>query len=172
MNTFGYVEANPVSFFDPLGLEKVIFFNPDDPDQKPYRGAVADPDRPGVCVIYAHGNPNAIRDDRGSSPEYYRNNPEDLQRLKAELKELGCEEDMPVEFASCNTGKGDNSIAQNFSRIWKPNVGAPDQFVWWDWRPFKYSLDPTPYGETPDGGKDKSNPGKYRNFRDGKPYEN
>ena len=172
LNTFGYVEANPVSFFDPLGLEKVIFFNPDDPDQKPYRGAVADPDRPGVCVIYAHGNPNAIRDDRGSSPEYYRNNPEDLQRLKAELKELGCEEDMPVEFASCNTGKGDNSIAQNFSRIWKPNVGAPDQFVWWDWRPFKYSLDPTPYGETPDGGKDKSNPGKYRNFRDGKPYEN
>jgi RHS repeat-associated protein len=67
VNTYSYVESNPISFIDPDGLEKLILFDPTSwraGGKVVYMNAKAWPDKRGVLYIFAHGNRNAIADDR------------------------------------------------------------------------------------------------------------
>ncbi|MGB4074140.1 hypothetical protein [Pseudomonas sp.] len=153
---------------DRHGLVKAIYFNPT--DEIPYNGAQADPDDPTKCVIYGHGTPGSVQDDRGSSRVWFGNNPDGLASLKEDLKKHGCTENMPVVFKSCSTGQGENSIAENFSPVWGNQTSAPDALIWWRWdQSFfgnkKYSLNPTPYAADSSGKHpDTSRPGSYRYF--------
>ncbi len=62
INTFSYVESDPVNYVDPDRLEKMIFFGPTD---HVMQSMVAnDPDIPWALIIYGHGNTMAIADDR------------------------------------------------------------------------------------------------------------
>jgi RHS repeat-associated protein len=127
INTYGYVDANPVAAFDPNGLEKLILFNPI--DWTLYRSARNDPDIKGMLIVYGHGNPASVVDDRCmvcKSGEYL--NAKDLAKR---IKDSGAwKSGMPIWLKSCSTGASNNGIAQQLADTLGVKVLAPDNFAW------------------------------------------
>jgi RHS repeat-associated protein len=127
-NVFGYVEGNPLFWADPLGLRKVILFNPDIPSHREFiSGANADRDRPGYCVVYAHMSANLVLAWVDGQMLKIRTT-EDLHRL---LKASGCGPYEPVLLMGCKAGDGNDSIAARYAHDYGvPTVGASN-YVWW-----------------------------------------
>ena len=110
-NRTGYVGGNPLTFFDPLGLEKIILLPKDDPN---YPAAVAAPDIPGQVTIYSHGNPNKV-------------NGMDAAALAEFLKNGGVwKPGMPVKLDACRTAEGNENIAKELARILGVPVTGPN----------------------------------------------
>ena len=129
INTFSYVAAQPVNFLDALGLDKFIFFDPKDPDDKiQNQGSLADDDDPNVCKVYAHGNWGVVSDRRDGKDRKRLLTPKQLNDY---LNSHGCK-GKRVELYSCSTGangpNGELSFAERLSKLPGRNgVMAPDK---------------------------------------------
>jgi hypothetical protein len=57
LNTYAYVEGNPTSYVDSLGLKKEVLLKPDDPN---YHAALNAPDVSGAFILISYGNQNSV----------------------------------------------------------------------------------------------------------------
>lgn len=121
-NTYSYVDQNPIVFFDPNGLEKLNLFNPNSVltnEMALFMGAEAFPDAPGELLIFGHGNPTAVADDRTGGLFF---NPPNRVTSPAELAEIINNEGLlenarSVTLFQCETAQGENSFAEQLSEI-------------------------------------------------------
>jgi RHS repeat-associated protein len=149
-NPYTYVAGNPVSYLDPLGLDKVIYLPPTDPS---YKAALNFPDDPAVCMIFSHGSNVTV--NRMAAPQLN------------EALQSRCKPKQPVEIHACDTGKGEDSIAEKLAKLRGTKVTAPDAKVWTTWWNTEMK---TPYPPlAPSGSRLNSipnlaKPGQWREF--------
>jgi hypothetical protein len=93
-----------------LGLSKQNWFDPV-LDPIAHRGANADPDRPGMHTIYAHGGPDSINN---FSP-FSKYGPAMSPAMAAEMIRRGNWNGQPIWLKSCNTGKKRDGFAQKLA---------------------------------------------------------
>lgn len=158
VSTYTYVDSNPISNFDPLGLIKVNLFGPKD---LVFNQRVSEyKDEPSECLVYAHGSPSVIYDKRTGAAQLI----DDPNQVAALLKAAGCTKDMPVIIYACRTGDDNDSIAALLAKTGEfPSVTAPTSYVWYNQDP--NSTGPTYiYGKNPDGTMDRGSPGRMRTF--------
>lgn len=118
MNTYGYVDASPLSAIDTFGLLKVILLDPSDAN---YPAAAKVEDIPGVCYIISHGSSSSV-------------NRMNAAQLNRRITKEGCTKEMPVRIDACMTGAGDNSIAEQLAKIRGTPVTAPTKVYLDYWR--------------------------------------
>jgi hypothetical protein len=117
-----------------------------------YKSAVKDADDPETCTVYSHGSSATV-------------NHLNARQLNNLLKKKGCKPKQPVKLDACRTGQGENSIAEQLSKLRKSVVVAPDQPVWDLW------WGSSPYPPMSEDVNSKLNavpnlarPGKWRTF--------
>ncbi|NRQ42473.1 RHS repeat protein [Rheinheimera sp. YQF-2] len=105
-----------------------------------------------VLRVGAHGDPTQIVDSIGLTVS--------AKKLASMIKAHPKYQDgMMVDLLSCNTGKGENSYAQQLAEELGSPVRAPDEFLWY------YSDGKlAPMGMTDAGDMDMSKPGKIHTF--------
>ena len=134
LNTYAYVDGDPLLADDPSGLVKCILFNRRSIwTANIVLGAAASqfPDRMGEVLVFAHANNRVVADDRRG--DRIVNNrqlltPEELAKLLR--TECNWKPGMPVTIYGCETAKGDDSFAEKLSRILNTQVtGYPDKIM-------------------------------------------
>jgi RHS repeat-associated protein len=154
ISTYSYVGAAPLTAVDPLGLAKVVLFDPNAPvgsnDRILLDRANEYQDRPGHCLVYAHGNAGRIFDQRSGESVSLRNPDEVWQALQS----AGCQENEPVTLYVCRTGEGEINIASSYANERGVTVTAPDKYVFYD-------QNPNGNGPTIVAGKDPANPQRH-----------
>jgi len=123
VNTYAYVQSDPLTGIDPNGLVKLILFN--FKDFRMYDAANRDADSPDLFQIYTHGNDSQIGDFRGDSG--VRLGPADAAELirKSGLWRPG----MTILVKACEVGKGDNSFDQQLANLLDTPVIGPDGYL-------------------------------------------
>lgn len=111
-----------------------------------------------IFVVGGHGSPQGMSNDNiPGAPK--RLTPEALATVIKNHPKY--KQGMPVYLLSCNTGKGDNSFAEQLSAQMKTDVVAPDEILWYypdgNVRPYARGAD------NPDL-PDTSRPGNIRKF--------
>ncbi|HEX7819335.1 MAG TPA: RHS repeat-associated core domain-containing protein [Sphingobium sp.] len=126
-NIYAYVGNNPTRWMDPNGLKKVNLFDPSlDPNLYGYAERFRD--RPGLCIVFGHMNPNAVRGWGRRTRDGYLDNPQDIHNL---LMKRGCKPTQPVLFFGCQAGKGSRSIADQYAKQYGVPTMANDRDLWW-----------------------------------------
>ncbi|MGD9471421.1 MAG: RHS repeat-associated core domain-containing protein [Novosphingobium sp.] len=166
-NLYAYVDGNPVNAVDTEGLEKAIFFDPYK-ENSYWKGAMAEADIPGICLVYGHMNPEGlqiwIKGVSGLRRVLLRD-PEDIHD---KLIERGCKPQQPVYFLGCRAGQGKNSIAERYADSFHVRTVGSTQYTWWKqprpndkfW-PYGYS---GTSGKNGMGGRNKNENGQWRPF--------
>ncbi|EFW6956800.1 RHS repeat protein [Shigella boydii] len=113
---------NPINYADPLGLAVDINHFPVNEDIRNYAEKVWN--NPNIITIGTHGDPQSVYD------ENY--NKIDVKTLANEVRNHPkFKHGMSVRLLSCNTGKGNNSYAQQLADELGVRVYAPDQYDWY-----------------------------------------
>lgn len=122
INTYSYVAGNPVSFVDPMGLEKLILFASTDFAMQ--SAAAKEPDVPGRLTIYAHGNERAIADDRTRRVSL------DPAQVASLVKSSGLwKPGMPITVQACDVGKEQDGFHQGLANALGVPVTAPNGYL-------------------------------------------
>jgi hypothetical protein len=129
VNTYTYVDSNPISNIDPSGLVQVDLMPPighPRGNQKFNDAIKTYSDVPDKCLVYAHGTPDGknLLDQNGRGLT--------AENLAQILKAAGCKPEMPVELYSCNAGKGENPIGKQLTEFFTGGVNAPDKPIWYN----------------------------------------
>jgi uncharacterized protein RhaS with RHS repeats len=114
-NTYTYVEGDPLRGIDPQGLLKVGFFGPGD-NPVFHQRVEGYKDDPAKCLVYAHGVPQYVVDNRSGKPIRLKSG----DALAKALKAAGCTPDMPVVLYSCRQERGrtrSQSCSRNTFRV-------------------------------------------------------
>jgi RHS repeat-associated protein len=119
INTYGYVNNNPVKWVDPLGLYSDILFEGSKDQQNAHDIENSSQFDPSDWNVFAHGNPNEIYtqpDGKGThfTPEKYFDKVKNDPRFKQAKK---------VKFWSCDAAAGKKSFAEQFKQF------VPDKTV-------------------------------------------
>lgn len=126
-STYAYGLNNPLSYFDPLGLQTNINMFP--PNTGDWVGANNYQTPPGIFTVGAHGNPLDVV-DANDMPLY----PSELANIIKHNKAYKPGE--PVRLLSCNTGRdpgkpySPTSYAQFLANDLGAPVQAPNTFGW------------------------------------------
>ena len=113
---------NPINYADPLGLAVDINHFPVNEDIRNYAEKVWN--NPNIITIGTHGDHQSVYD------ENY--NKIDVKTLANEVRNHPkFKPGMSVRLLSCNTGKGNNSFAQQLADELGVRVYAPDQYDWY-----------------------------------------
>ena len=159
-NDYLYADGNPVSGTDPLGLEKVDLFGPDDGNF--HGGFGRERDIPGVCQVYGHMAPSGIAVWRNGR-KVFLTVPADINR---ELMQRGCKPNQPVYFLGCQAGRGDNSIAKQYANKYGVRTVGSTRQTWWSRNGFAGSY----VHQNPNRGQpgynqpNRNDPGQWRAF--------
>ena len=160
INTYAYVDNDPISYADPSGLVKVDLFGDKD---EIFKKQVAEyKDDPNKCLLYAHGNASGVLNGKTGRMM-------GSKELTKALVDAGCTKDMPVVMYSCRTADGKNSIAEQVSKNFS-SVTAPTRQIWYNqpkvwYNPFYRANGPDMiYGKNPDGTRNTGDPGEMRTF--------
>ncbi|WP_082493086.1 RHS repeat-associated core domain-containing protein [Acidovorax sp. Leaf76] len=127
-NRFGYVGADPLSYWDKYGLDKMNLFNPNSIliNQKGlYMMANTFPDRQGELLIFAHANNSAIADDSKGGFLFDSRNAMNADELAKFIQDSGrWKSGMPIILYGCETAAGEDSIAKKLSEKLNVNVNV------------------------------------------------
>lgn len=134
INTYAYVESNPVNKIDPRGLYSINLLSKDDPLRK----MVENLDSPNACEVaghskleypYVRGIYNLVDARKTTIFDFIVGplslTPRDLAKI---IKNDPQCSGKPVVLYSCNAGTGNNSFAQKLANILKVRVSAPDGY--------------------------------------------
>jgi hypothetical protein len=116
------VGGNPISFVDPMGLEKLILFGPNDFAMQ--SAAARTPDVPGRLLIFAHGNSSSIADDRNGRSVLGPGAAASLAKNSG-LWKAG----MPVTVHACEVGKDPKGFNQGLANALGVPVTGPNGYL-------------------------------------------
>ena len=121
ISPYAYCSWNPMKYVDPDGKEKIVSLSPTLKSTTSIKNAATVfPENSKVVHVWAHGNKHGIQiyNSNTSNPETI-SSPEGLNAFLMNQSEIwqNREDSDPaiVVLHSCSTGKGENSIAQQFS---------------------------------------------------------
>lgn len=153
VNTYAYVNSNPLYYSDPFGLEKLVLFAPG--KNQFYQGASVDVDVPGIWSVYGHMGPDRILDQSSG-----RTIKLDVDGIAAALREAGWKPGETVEFKGCRSGQGEDSIAEQFAKKFKTPTSGATEYVWYSNNGITGIYGKVPYFHT----KNYFAPGSMRSF--------
>jgi RHS repeat-associated protein len=173
ISPYAYCAWNPVRLVDPDGEDPDIFLFPleDKSYSVFYKGSKFIKQRDNAFQIMAHGNSSCMREVRNG-----KNVPESEGEINSAQKfdnvfrnnskwNLGKhKKGFSVVLFSCNTGKGNNSLAMNLSLEYQNiTVIAPSRQIWFSEKGFIGI-----YGKTESKKRNEADPGYWLVFQNGK----
>ncbi|MEN3368731.1 MAG: hypothetical protein V7609_874 [Verrucomicrobiota bacterium] len=158
-NLYRYCHNDPINKTDPTGLDVNANFH--DPSTEQFVSAQHLPEKRAEFSLAAHGNSSVIQDATGNLLGAE-------SAVKAISSSKGFVEAKTIRLFVCDTGKGDNSIAQKIANITGKNVLAPTKWIWTDKKGGYSIYDGKTDPKTKELVKDLKDKGDWKLFKPGK----
>ena len=126
MNIYQYVLGNPLYWVDLWGLDRLNLSRPGSRLDLAIRNKPSSPER---LHVFGHGGQYVVYDDRAAGKGEEKVKPLNASELAEIIRGSGMwKSGMPITLESCNTGVGDENIAQELADILQVEVEAPNSY--------------------------------------------